>query len=128
MSACLSLSTSEKLKRVYPYSTILSSLHLQAKASEDPSVADEIIKLRKQNKELLKENEELKSKTTELHLQIGDLMDMLSRKEAEWCSKEEKLKVEVTYSSATYFSEICNVFEFVIPQNPTHKPWAYTNS
>lgn len=37
----------------------------------------------------------LTSKTVHLQLRIDDLLEELSKKEAEWCSKEEKLILEV---------------------------------
>ena len=39
----------------------------------------------------------LHSKGIDLQLQVDDLLEELSRKEAEWCSKEEKLMLEVSY-------------------------------
>ena len=66
----------------------------QAKQA-DSSLADELEKVRKQNRELQEENELLKSKTVDLQLRVDDLWEELSKKEAEWCSKEEKLILEV---------------------------------
>jgi len=40
----------------------------------------------------------LHSKGIDLQLQIDDLLEELSRKEAEWCSKEEKLMLEIKTS------------------------------
>ena len=37
----------------------------------------------------------LKSKTIDLQLRVDELLEELSKKEAEWCSKEEKLLLEV---------------------------------
>ena len=84
--------------KVKQFDTLTSTnlLHLfQAQAPRDPEVATEVSKLREENKDLLEENEQLKTKTVQLHLEIDDLTEMLSRKEAEWCSKEEKLTLEV---------------------------------
>lgn len=56
--------------------------------------------MKQQNKELQEENKTLHSKGIDLQLQVDDLLEELSRKEAEWCSKEEKLMLEVSYSPA----------------------------
>lgn len=40
----------------------------------------------------------LHSKGIDLQLQVDDLLEELSRKEAEWCSKEEKLMLEIKTS------------------------------
>ena len=61
----------------------------------DPSIAAELEEVKKQNRELQEENEVLKSKTIDLQLRVDELLEELSRKEAEWCSKEEKLLLEV---------------------------------
>ena len=53
--------------------------------------------MKQQNKELQEENKMLNSKGIDLQLQIDDLLEELSRKEAEWCSKEEKLMLEVNF-------------------------------
>ena len=66
----------------------------QAKQA-DSSMAAELERLGNQNRELQQENEELKSKTTELQLRVEELLEELSKKEAEWCTKEEKLLLEV---------------------------------
>lgn len=60
--------------------------------------AVELEKISKQNAELLEENEKLKLKTTELELRVHELLEELSRKEAEWCSKEEQLLLQVKTS------------------------------
>jgi len=67
----------------------------QAKESDSTLVA-ELETVKQQNKELQEENKLLHSKGIDLQLQINDLLDELSRKEAEWCSKEEKLMLEVS--------------------------------
>ena len=59
------------------------------------TLAAELEKVKTQNKELQEENKLLHSKGIDLQLQIDDLLEELSRKEAEWCSKEEKLMLEV---------------------------------
>ena len=43
----------------------------------------------------MEENEKLKLKTIELELRVHELSEELSRKEAEWCSKEEQLLLQV---------------------------------
>ena len=43
----------------------------------------------------------LNSKTVTLQLRIDDLLEELSKKEAEWCSKEEKLILEVQSNAET---------------------------
>ena len=68
--------------------------HSQAKES-DSTLAAELEKVKQQNKELQEENKLLHSKGIDLQLQVDDLLEELSRKEAEWCSKEEKLMLEV---------------------------------
>lgn len=69
----------------------------QAKQS-DSTLAVEVEKVSKQNAEVLEENEKLKLKTTELELRVHELLEELSRKEAEWCSKEEQLLLQVKTS------------------------------
>jgi len=69
----------------------------QAKES-DSTLAAELEKVKQQNKELQEENKLLHSKGIDLQLQIDDLLEELSRKEAEWCSKEEKLMLEIKTS------------------------------
>lgn len=59
------------------------------------TLAAELEKVKTQNKELQEENKLLHSKGIDLQLQIDDLLEELSRKEAEWCSKEEKLMLEI---------------------------------
>ena len=66
----------------------------QAKQA-DSRIGDELEKVKKQNRALQEENELLKSKTFDLQLRVDELLEELSRKEAEWCSKEEKLMLEV---------------------------------
>lgn len=68
--------------------------HSQARESDSTLVA-ELEKVKQQNKELQEENKLLHSKGIDLQLQIDDLLEELSKKEAEWCSKEEKLMLEV---------------------------------
>lgn len=69
-------------------------LNLQAKQS-DSSLAAELEIVKRQNQELQDENKLLRSKGIDLQLQVDDLLEALSKKEAEWCSKEEKLMLEV---------------------------------
>jgi len=69
----------------------------QAKQA-DSRIGDELEKVKKQNRALQEENELLKSKTFDLQLRVDELLEELSRKEAEWCSKEEKLMLEVKTS------------------------------
>lgn len=69
----------------------------QARESDSTLVA-ELEKVKQQNKELQEENKLLHSKGIDLQLQIDDLLEELSRKEAEWCSKEEKLMLEIKTS------------------------------
>lgn len=69
----------------------------QAKQS-DSTLAVELEKVSKQNSEVLEENEKLKLKTIELELRVHELSEELSRKEAEWCSKEEQLLLQVKTS------------------------------
>ena len=61
----------------------------------DSNTAAELEILKKRNGELLEENEKLTLKTTELQLRVDELLEELSKKEAEWCSREEKLLLEV---------------------------------
>ena len=42
-----------------------------------------------------------------LQLRIDDLLEELSKKEAEWCSKEEKLILEVQSNAETLFLDTC---------------------
>lgn len=60
----------------------------------DSNTAAELEILKKRNGELLEENEKLTLKTTELQLRVDELLEELSKKEAEWCSREEKLLLE----------------------------------
>lgn len=69
----------------------------QAKQA-DSSMAAELERIKNQNREFQQENEELKSKTAELQLRVEELLEELSKKEAEWCTKEEKLLLEVKAS------------------------------
>lgn len=69
----------------------------QAKES-DSTLAAELENVKQQNKELQEENKMLHSKGIDLQLQVDDLLEELSRKEAEWCSKEEKLMLEIKTS------------------------------
>lgn len=69
----------------------------QARES-DSTLAAELEKVKTQNKELQEENKLLHSKGIDLQLQNDDLLEELSRKEAEWCSKEEKLMLEIKTS------------------------------
>ena len=73
--------------------------HSQAEES-DSTLAAELENVKQQNIELQEENKLLHSKGIDLQLQIDDLLEELSRKEAEWCSKEEKLMLEVSYTPA----------------------------
>lgn len=43
------------------------------------------------------QNEKLKAQIAEQLLCIEDLYEQLSKKEAGWCEKEEKLKIEVKF-------------------------------
>ena len=67
---------------------------------------------------LKEENEKLKSKVVDLQLRIDDLMDELSKKEAEWCSKEENLVLEVQESTRNFHMKNPLVFPFQI-SNPS---------
>ncbi|KAK3740550.1 hypothetical protein QZH41_014946, partial [Actinostola sp. cb2023] len=58
----------------------------------------ELTELRKKYKELEGKHESLEACNTEQRLRIEDLYELLSRKEAEWCDKEEKLKMELNLS------------------------------
>ncbi|KAJ7389480.1 hypothetical protein OS493_031451 [Desmophyllum pertusum] len=69
----------------------------QAKQS-DSSLAAELEIVKRQNQELQDENKLLRSKGIDLQLQVDDLLEALSKKEAEWCSKEEKLMLEIKTS------------------------------
>ncbi|KAL9965288.1 hypothetical protein ACROYT_G029063 [Oculina patagonica] len=69
----------------------------QAKES-DLSLTAELEKVKQQNRELQEENKLLRSKELDLQLQVNDLLEELSKKEAEWCSKEEKLMLEIKTS------------------------------
>lgn len=69
----------------------------QARQS-DLNLAAELEKLKLENEELREETELLRTKETELQLQVDNLLEELSRKEAEWCSKEEKLMLEIKTS------------------------------
>lgn len=73
---------------------------LQARQSESDFVSD-LENLKKQNRDLKEENELLNAKTVTLQLRIDDLLEELSKKEAEWCSKEEKLILEVLSNAET---------------------------
>ena len=42
-----------------------------------------------------------------LQLRIDDLLEELSKKEAEWCSKEEKLILEVQSNAETLLLDTC---------------------
>lgn len=42
-----------------------------------------------------------------LQLRIDDLLEELSKKETEWCSKEEKLILEVQSNAETLLLETC---------------------
>ncbi|XP_022802131.1 uncharacterized protein LOC111339684 [Stylophora pistillata] len=64
----------------------------------DLNLAAELEKLKLENEELREETELLRTKETELQLQVDNLLEELSRKEAEWCSKEEKLMLEIKTS------------------------------
>ena len=70
--------------------------HSQARESY-LTLSAELEKVKQQNKELQEENKLLNSKGIDLQLQIDDLLEELSRKEAEWCSKEEKLMLEINF-------------------------------
>lgn len=72
------------------------TFYWQARQS-DLNLAAELEKLKLENEELREENELLRTKETELQLQVDNLLEELSRKEAEWCSKEEKLMLEVQF-------------------------------
>ena len=58
-------------------------------------MAAELEKLKQENEELKEENRLLRTRETGLQLQVDNLLEELSKKEAEWCSKEEKLILEV---------------------------------
>lgn len=48
----------------------------------------------------------------DLQVQIDDLLEELSRKEAEWCSKEEKLMLEVSYTVPQWSIDFLFSFDF----------------
>ena len=58
-------------------------------------MAAEVEKFKQENEELQKENRLLRTRETGLQLQVDNLLEELSKKEAEWCSKEEKFMLEV---------------------------------
>ena len=70
---------------------------LQARES-DSYLTAELEKVKQQNRDLQEENKLLHSKEIDLQLQVNDLLEELSKKEAEWCSKEEKLMLEVRFT------------------------------
>ena len=82
------------------WSTNTYCCSLQGRQSESDFASD-LENLKKQNRELKEENELLNSKTVTLQLRIDDLLEELSKKEAEWCSKEEKLILEVQPNAET---------------------------
>ncbi|XP_058953314.2 putative uncharacterized protein MYH16 [Pocillopora verrucosa] len=69
----------------------------QARQS-DSNMAAELEKLKQENEELKEENRLLRTRETGLQLQVDNLLEELSKKEAEWCSKEEKLMLEIKTS------------------------------
>ncbi|XP_031552803.1 protein Spindly-like [Actinia tenebrosa] len=60
--------------------------------------SEELLELRKKCKALQEKNDSLEALNTEQNVRINELCEQLSRKEAEWCTKEEKLKVELKFS------------------------------
>ena len=72
-----------------------TSLNYQQAKKSDANLAAELEKAKQENIELQEENKLLRSKGIDLQLQVDNLLEELSKKEAEWCSKEENLMLEV---------------------------------
>ena len=69
-----------------------------------------------------------------LQLRIDDLLEELSKKEAEWCSKEEKLILEVQSTTETLLLETCLILtphyyeQFALPLARERNPYIFCKS